>query len=95
MATIKDIKELLVPIDEKIYIISEKIENLQTTLTSLDEIKAKYNNLEKKMEEKNQRIEFLESKLKENNIIIFGVEEKKNEILQRIVLEILKIKDLR
>lgn len=78
MATIKDIKELLVSIDEKIYIISEKIENLQTTLTSLDEIKAKYNNLEKKMEEKNQRIEFLESKLKENNIIIFGVEEKKN-----------------
>lgn len=81
MATIEEIKKLLEPINEK-------LDNMATNI--MQENKLKFEELEQKIEARDKKIEYLENKIREKNLIFFGIKERENEKLERTMIGLLR-----
>lgn len=93
MATIAEIEALFNPMHE---VIKQKIENVEnkidTLLVSRAKTDEKVRELEMIIENQNKKIETLEKKITQKNLIIFGIEERQNENVYETIKEFFKTK---
>lgn len=94
MASIEEIQKLFKPIEKQTESLHEKFDKLQESLTIQHQISKENQiaiaDLEKEMKQKDHKIEQLERKLKEKNLLLFGIEEDNNELLENKILNVFK-----
>lgn len=94
MATIDEIKLLLQPIQKDMRETKDKTENIQELLIKYNqdfkEMEERYQEMEVKLEQKDIQIENFERKLRENNLVIYGIEEKPSEKPDEIILQLIQ-----